>query len=644
MPFEKPKTRLAAILMADVQGFSRLVGEDEAWADQTLRAYREVLTTYISRYNGRTAEAVGDKLLAEFPNAVEAVQAAEAIQIELKTRNAPLPENRRMAFRIGVNLGDVTDEGGKLSGSGIRAAEKVESTAAAGGICISGTVYDYIKNKLPLGCQYLGTQNVKDMAKPVRVYRVLMAPKGFLPKLNIWKGAAVRQWERLNPAVKVLIALAAIANGVWHIYPWFSSSPHPASKGAASGLKTVASKDRMAYPLPDKPSIAVLPFANLNNDPKEDYICDGLTEQIITSLSTFQKLFVIARNSSFAYKGKAVKVQQVAEDLGVQYVLEGSVLKSGEKLRITAQLIDALAGHHVWSERYDRELKDFFALQDEITIHILNAMKAELTIGPLERQYAKVRTKNLKAYEKNYQGVVFYYKLNKQDNETARRLFQEALALDPKYYWPQVMLGFTYLVDARYGWSDNPPKSIQQARECAKKALAMDESLDTAHSLVAFIYVVMRQYDQAIAEVRRAVDINPNGALPIGNLALILGAAGQWEQSILQRKQAMRLNPIHDPGDYVSLGKAYFMTGKLDESIATLKKAVKINPDYLFAHILLAANFGSLNRSAEAAAAAKEILRLNPHFTLEAHAKTLPYKNKEDIGREIAALRQAGLK
>jgi adenylate cyclase len=307
-------------------------------------------------------------------------------------------------------------------------------------------------------------------------------------------------------------------------------------------------------------------------------------------------------------------------------------------------LIDALAGHHLWSERYDRGLKDFFALQDEITIHILNAMKAELTIGPMERQYAKVKTNNLKAYEKNYQGVGFFYKRTKPDNETARRLFEEALALDPKYYWPQVMLGYTYFSDARFGWSENPAQSIQQARECAQKALALDDSLDPGHSLVAAIYLVMRQYDKAVGEAKRAVDLNPNGAYPISVLAAVLGAAGQWEQSILYEKQSMRLNPIQDPWNYYLLGRAQFMTGKSEESITTLQKAIKMNPNYLFAHILLAANYGSSGRAGEAAAAAKEILRINPHFTLAAHAKTLFYKNKADIEREVAALRRAGLK
>ena len=430
-------------------------------------------------------------------------------------------------------------------------------------------------------------------------------------------------------AIPVILGLIIVA--VWKMVP--PSSP-----------LQVASIKRMAYPLPDKPSIAVLPLVNLNGDPKEDYISDGLTEQIITSLSSFHRLFVIARNSTFSYKGKPVNVQKAAEDLGVHYVLEGSVQKSGDKVRITAQLVDALTGRHVWSERYDREMKDFFALQDEITIKILNGMKVELTEGPLERHYVKVKTDNLKAYEKNYQGVGFYRRFTKQDNEAARRLFEEALSLDPKYYWPNVMLGYTHFFDARMGWSDDPAKSLQQALAIAQKTIALDESLDPGHSLLSLIYLVRRQYDRAIGEAERAVTLNPNGPFALSNLAAVVGCSGRWDQAILYQKQSMRLNPIHDPWDHYLLGRAYFMTGKYGEALAELKNAIQANPNFLIAHLILAASYGSMDRGPEAAATAQEVLRINPRFTLEAHAKTLPYKNKADVERELVALRQAGLK
>jgi adenylate cyclase len=405
----------------------------------------------------------------------------------------------------------------------------------------------------------------------------------------------------------------------------------------------VASKEKMAFPLPNKPSIAVLPFLNVSGDPKEDYFSDGLTEQIITSLSTFQRLLVIARNSTFVYKGKPIKIQKVAEDLGVRYVLEGSVQKFGDRVRITAQLIDALTGHHIWSERYDREVKDIFAFQDEITIKIMQAMRVELTEGEQERHYTKWVTDNLKAFEKNYQGAGFMRRSTKQDNDTARQLFEEAIALDPKYVWPHVLLGWTHFYDARFGWSESPAKSVQRAFELAQKALAMDEATEPGHSLLAGIYLVMRQHDKAIAEAERAVALNPNGADAYYGLAAIVGFAGKWDQSVLYSKQAMRLNPFPESMHYLILGRAYFMTGQYDESIATWKKATQASPNFLPAHVFLAACYSSMGRDAEATAAAKEVLRINPKFTIESYAKTLPYKDKADIEREVSALRKAGL-
>ena len=382
----------------------------------------------------------------------------------------------------------------------------------------------------------------------------------------------------------------------------------------------------------------------MSGDPKEDYFSDGLTEQIITSLSKFKRLFVIARNSTFVYKGKPVKIQKVAEDLGVRYVLEGSVQKSRDRVRITAQLIDAMTGRHIWSENYDRELKDIFALQDEITIKIMTAMRVELTEGEQARHWIKWETDNLKAFDKNYQGIGFMRRGTKQDNDTARQLFEEAIAFDPKFVYPYMNLGLTHFWDARFGWSGSPAKSLQRAFELAQKALAMEESIDVAHSLLASIYLVMRQHDKAIAEGERAVALNPNGAFAYMVLAAIVGCAGKWEESVLYAKQSMRLNPFPEFGDYWILGRAYFMTGQFDEAIVALRKALQMNPNFLPAHIFLAAYYSSLGRDAEATASAKEVLRINPKFTIESYAKTLPYKDKADIDREVDALRKAGLK
>ena len=434
-------------------------------------------------------------------------------------------------------------------------------------------------------------------------------------------------------AVAVAIILVGGALALWNFY----FRPPPIEP---------ASKEKMAFPLPDKPSIAVLPFVNMTGNPKEDYFSDGLTEQIITSLSKSQRLFVIARNSTFVYKGKPVKIQKVAEDLGVRYVMEGSVQRSGDKVRITAQLIDALTGRHLWSERYDREMKDIFRLQDEITIQILKAMSIELTEGGQVRHWLTVKggTTKLEALEKFYQASGLSHRGTKQGNDEARHLSEEAIALDPNFAWPYVTLGFTYFWDARFGWSESPSKSLQRAFELAQKALAQDDSNDAAHSLLASCYLLMRQYDKGIAEAERSVAINPNGAFAYMVLAGMVGCAGKWEESILYAKQSMRLSPVLGAEDYWILGQAYFMTGQYDESIATWKKALNANPDYMFGHLYLAMCYASMGRDTDSSAEAREILRINPKFNIESYAKTLPYKDKEDVEREMAALRKAGLK
>jgi adenylate cyclase len=636
----------------------------------------------IQQHLGRVVDATGDNLMAEFASVVDAVQCAVEIQNELKARNAELPENRRMEFRIGINLGDVIEEGGRIYGDGVNIAGRLESLSEAGGICISGTAFDQVRNKVDLGYKYLGEQPVKNIALPVRVYKVLMEPEA-AGKVIGEKKAKPRQRQMAAMGLVVVVIVVVAAFVIWKLYTPSAPKPevvpkekvtaaHPEKAAAtvppstevapkekvtsplpekvtkpappAAPKMEVASKDKMAFPLPEKPSIAVLPFVNISGDPKEDYFSDGLTEQIITSLSKFQRLFVIARNSTFVYKGKPVKIQKVAEDLGVRYVLEGSVRKSGDRVRITAQLIDALTGRHLWSEHYDRELKDIFALQDEITIKVMNGMSIELTEGEQARRWTKVGTDTLKALEKHYQAQAFFVRGTKEDNDTARQLYEEAIALDPKFVWPYVYLGYTYFAEARFGWSESPTKSYQMAFELAQKALAMDDLDDGAHTLLSGLYLVKRQYDKALAEAERAVALNPNAADAYMFLAGIVGCSGRWEESVLYAKKSIRLSPRPEPYYYWVLGRAYFMTGQYDESIATWKKALQISPDFLSAHAFLAACYSSMGRDAEATAAAREVLNINPKFSIESYAKTLPYKDKTDVEREVAALRKAGLK
>jgi len=339
-----------------------------------------------------------------------------------------------------------------------------------------------------------------------------------------------------------------------------------------------------------------------------------------------------------------VKVQKVAEDLGVRYVLEGSVQKTADRIRITAQLIDATTGHHLWSERYDRDLGDIFAIQDDITMEIMKAMQVKLTRGEQARLWAKHETTNLAAYEKSQEGRAYILRYTKEDNAQGRQLIEEAIALDSGFASAYAYLGWTHFFDARFGWSKSRAKSIKMAFESAQKALEMDDTLDYARTLLSAVYLVKRQHEKAVAEAERAVALNPNGALVYNTLAGVVGCSGRWEESIIYGKKSIRHDPFPLLTSFHWLGRAYFMTGQFDEAILTFKKALDRNPNYLPAHAFHAASYSSLGRETEAAAAAKEVLRINPKFSLESYAKTLPYKNKADIERYIAALRKAGLK
>jgi adenylate cyclase len=628
MAEERARRKLSAILSADVKGYSRLMSQDEEATVKTLKEHRVGISGLVSEHRGRVVDSPGDNVLAEFGSVVDAMKCAVKIQETLKGKNAELPENRRMDFRIGVNLGDVIEEEDRIYGDGVNIAARLEGLANGGGICISGTAFDQVKNKLPVGYQYLGKQTVKNIPDPVRAYKVLMEPEAAGKVIGEEEPGPRKKRSAATAAVAVL---AVVAGGlIWNFYLRSDVGP--------------ASEERMAFPLPEKPSIAVLPFANMSGDPKEDYFSDGLTEQIITTLARYPRLFVIARQSSFYYKGKPVKVQQVAEELGVQYVLEGSVQKSGDRVRITAQLIDAITGRHVWSERYDREVEDIFALQDEITVNVMNGMSAELTEGEQARRWTQSGDINLKALEKHYQAQGFFCRHTKEDYDKARPMFEEAIALEPKFVWPYVYLGYLHVASVSRGFSEDPSRSLQMAFELGQKALAIDDSHDGAHSLMALNYLVKRQYDKALSEAERAIALNPNASDAYMILGNVLGILGRWEESLSNAKKSLRLSPFPGAAPFCTLGRAYFMTGQYDESIETFKKALKVSPNLLEAHVYLAACYGSMGRDAEASAAAKKVLDINPKFSIESKAKRLYFRNEADIERVVAALRKAGLK
>jgi adenylate cyclase len=587
------KRKLTAIFSADVVGYSCLMGDDEEATVRTLTVYREVMTTLVQKQNGKVLDSPGDNLLAEFVSVVDAVQCAVAVQKEITARNEELSEKRRMHFRIGINLGDVIQEEDRIYGDGVNIAARLEGLAEPGGICISGIAYDQVKKKLNLKYQFVGKKNLKNIEEAVHVYRVL------------------------------------------------------SDQGAAASKVIKAEVERMAFPLPEKPSIAVLPFTNMSGDVAQEYIGDGISENIISALSVGSGMFVIARNSSFTYKKRPVKVQQVAEDLGVWYVLEGSIQKSGDRLRVTAQLIDALNGHHLWSEKYDRNMDDLFDLQDEITKKIVVSLQVELTHGEQARAYAK-STDNLEAWSYGVKGNCLLDKFNKEDNVKARALLEAAIKLDPGYVLAYVWLGATHALDANWGWSDSPADSMKRAQELTQKALTLDDKSASVHILLALICLFQRQHDKAIAEGKQAISLDPNFSIGHAHLAQIMFFAGRFSEVIKLIKKAMRLSPYY-PAFYLNyLGRSYAFMGRHVEAIATCKQLYdrSLRGEYLsdWGLLYLAKVYAEFGREDEARILMAQALKINPGLSLEYFKQGQPFKNPAHMQRELEILARAGLK
>ncbi|MGD2188185.1 MAG: adenylate/guanylate cyclase domain-containing protein [Desulfobacterales bacterium] len=622
------KRKLTAILSADAVGYSRLMAEDETATVKTMASYREIMSSLIKQHRGRVVDSPGDNVLAEFSSVVDAVQCAVAVQNDFQTRNAELAENRRMEFRIGINLGDVIDEEDRIYGDGVNIAARLESLADPGGICVSKTAFDHIETKLPLGYEYLGEKSVKNIPKPVGAYRVLMKPDA--AGKVIGEKRFLGRFSR-KTALAAIVILVVVAGGLigWNIYLQQSKKVEPASV------------EKMAFPLPDKPSIAVLPFANMSDDSKQEYFSDAITENIITALSKVDDIFVIARNSTFTYKGRAVKIKQVSEELGVRYVLEGSVQKTEDRIRITAQLIDAVTGTHVWAERYDRELKDIFALQDEITKKIITSLHIKLTKGEDARQFSQT-TDNFEAYLKFLEGNKLYLRFNKDTNILARQMFKEAIALDANYVSAYGNLAWTHLLDAAYSWTESRDKSLEAARKLAQKTLELDDSEPDGYIALSSVHLQKGEIKEAVALRKKGVSLSPNSA----NWRNLLGIAllfegGRIEEAINEFKIANRLDPFPPNQILHYTGVAYRVNGEYEKAIAFFKRATERNPDYWVSHFGLTACYGLLGRDEEARAAAAEVLRIRPNFSIK--KVYTPYRDETDKKRTIAVLRKAGL-
>jgi adenylate cyclase len=583
------KRKLTVILSSDVVGYSRLMGEDEKATVETLKQYREIMTLLINQFRGRVVDSPGDNMLAEFRSVVDGVECAVKIQEELRIRNSELLENRRMHFRIGINVGDVIEDEGRIYGNGINVAARIESLAEGGGISISRSVYDQVKNSIDIGYENVGKKRLKNINEEVEVYRVQL-----------------------------------------------EDSTAGSSLISENGIET----RKMDLPLPERKSIVVLPFVNMSSIPDQEYLADGLTDNIITSLSRTSGMEVIAQNSAFAYKGKSVNIQQVGGELGVQYVIEGSIQKAGNRVRINAQLIDTKDGHHLWAERYDREIEDIFELQDEITLKIMRAMQAKVTTGEQVRLW-EGSTKNLTAYETYYQAYDEYFR--KGNISGAQQLCEQAMILDPEYIEPIVRLGWCYMIDFWYGLSEAPDKSREKALELTNKALALNDLIDLPHILLGKILYSFRKYNEALEEGERAIALSPNGADACANFACILTFSGMPEKAPFWLDKAFRLNPMPPVYYYSYLGMTNNVLERYEEALDAYTKGFKVNPNYLYNRIGLAETNSLLGYDDEARLAAQEVLKIHPRFSAKYHIRAMQYKNQADEERFLNALHKAGL-
>jgi adenylate cyclase len=585
MQAPEPERRLAAVLAADMVGYSRLMEVDEAGTLARLKTHRlELIDPAIAKNRGRIIKTTGDGLLVEFQSVADAVLCAAEVQRRMARRNADVSPARWIQFRIGINLGDVIVEENDIFGDGVNVAARLQVLAEPGGICISGAVRDQVGDRLDeIAFEDLGEQSVKNITRPIHVFRV-----------------------RLESATMV-----ALESG----------------------------KEASAAPGTRKPSIAVLPLVNMSGDPEQEFFADGLTEDIITELSRFRDLLVISRNSTFVHKGKAVKVQEVARELGVEYILEGSVRKVGDRVRVTVQLIDAQTDRHVWAERYDRKLEDIFAIQDEVTGAIVATLPGRVEAATQERA-KRQRTDNMAAYECVLAAKVLHHRSQREANAEAQALLDRAIALDPNYAhahaWKACVLGQTWV----YGWCADRDATFQQVADELQIALALDDNDSDVHRILAAVNLTRDDHDRAAYHQERALALNPNYDLVVVQQGEFLTWLGRPEEGIDWIKRAMRLNPYHPERFWNHLGRACYSAEKFAEAAEAFARITR--PDHTH-HAFLAAIFAQMGNAVAAAAHAAEVVKLEPGFSVATYLATQHYKQEADRRRHEAGLLKAGL-
>ena len=580
MAEERVQRRLTAIMAADVVGYSRLMGKDESGTLNALNIHRaEFIHPTVAQYRGRIVKLMGDGALVEFPSVVDAVECAVAVQRGMEERNADIADSKRIAFRIGINLGDIIIEGDDIYGDGVNVAARLEGLAEPGGICVSEKVFAEVRNKLDTGFEDLGSQEVKNIAEPVCVYRATMV-----------------------------------------------KSPTPPTRN---------------LPLPDKPSIAVLPFDNMSGDPEQEYFSDGMAEDIITDLSKISGLFVVARNSSFAFKGQAIDLKEVAVKLGVKHILEGSVRKMGSKLRVNAQFIDAATGGHLWAERYDGDMENIFEFQDDIREQIVSALQVSLTPTDKARTERKP-TDSVEAHDLFLKGRASFHRFAPEHILEAIKCLEEAIKIDPNFADAYGYLSYCHF----YGWSHMTPgfdDNLERANKMAERGVALDGTSGTALARLGWIQAFLRRYDQAVANLEKAIALAPNNAEVYATFGQVLNFWGNPERGLEMIETAFSIDTIAPPAWDFQMGHSHLLLRQYDQALAKLHRTVERAPMLGVGHLYLACAYVNLERLDDARDAIKTALEITPRYSLKEVARIWPWRIDEVRNRILDSLRKAGL-
>lgn len=637
------KRHLSAIFAGDIVGYSRLMEADEAGIiARQKRHLEEAVKPAIARHDGRIVKLMGDGILIEFPSVVEAVACAVDLQTEMERRDADQPEDRRIRYRVGINLGDVFEDEGDVFGDGVNIAARLQEIADPGGICISGTAYDHLKANIPVTYKPLGEISVKNITQPVRVYKVIRtgSPQAIGPPAAARPPWPARPLAAMLAGAVLLLALVAGAGWWWVAVPRTAPQPQAAAAAVASLVTRSAALPDAGSP--DRPSVAVLPFDNLGGGQDQDYFSDGMTEDLITDLSQVSGLFVIARNTVFTYKGRPVSIPQIGRELGVKFVLEGSVRRAGDKVRINAQLIDASTGGHVWAERFDRDMADVFAAQDDVVKRIVGALRVTLKTEEADRLSRADRI-DPEAYDLMLRGLERLRRFSGETNIEAREYFERALAIEPDFARALADLALTHSLDAEQFWTADPERSLQMALDLGVEARRLDAGLAQVHFVLANAYRAAGQLEQSIAAAGRALDLDPSYADAYGALAFALNNAGRPHEALEAIRRAAELNPLR-PFFYVALeGQAHYLLGEYRTAAELLEQVTRSNPQFPLGRQFLAATYVEMGRIDDADWQVAEAMTLSRHLTLEAIRSRPFYLDPQTQARYVEALRTAGL-